>query len=92
MNMVAQNPICRETMRIAGKAVTTDEVVEVRNPYNNQVVGTVPSARPEHVREAFAKARAFKPKLTRYERQQILMRTAEILRDQQGGIRAPHHR
>ena len=81
MNMVAQNPICRETMRIAGKAVSTDEVVEVRNPYNNQVVGTVPSARPEHVREAFAKARAFKPKLTRYERQQILMRTAEILRD-----------
>ncbi len=81
MNIVPQNPIVRETMRIAGKAVTTDEVVEVRNPYNNQVVGTVPSARPEHVREAFAKARAFKPKLTRYERQQILMRTAEILRD-----------
>ena len=81
MNIAAQNPLCRETMRIAGRAVTTDEVVEVRNPYNNQIVGTVPSARPEHVREAFAKARAFKPKLTRYERQQILMRTAEILRD-----------
>jgi putative phosphonoacetaldehyde dehydrogenase len=81
MNIVANVPVHQETMRIAGKAVTTDEVVEVRNPYNNQVVGTVPSARPEHVRDAFAKARAFKSKLTRYERQQILMRTAEILRD-----------
>ncbi|WP_164034325.1 aldehyde dehydrogenase family protein, partial [Serratia marcescens] len=45
------------------------------------VVGTVPAARAEHVREAFAKARAFKPALTRYERQQILQKTAEMLRD-----------
>ena len=83
MDNVTKSPdlILRETMRIAGKAVVTDDVVEVFNPYNNQVVGTVPSARPEHVRDAFAKARAFKSKLTRYERQQILMRTAEILRD-----------
>ena len=36
---------------------------------------------PEHVRQAFAKAAAYKPKLTRYERQQILLRTAELLRD-----------
>ena len=38
-----------------------------------------PAARPEHVREAFAKAKAFKPKLTRYERQQILLKTADLL-------------
>jgi putative phosphonoacetaldehyde dehydrogenase len=31
------------------------------------------------VREAFAKAKAFKPKLTRYERQQILLKTADLL-------------
>jgi putative phosphonoacetaldehyde dehydrogenase len=66
-------------MRIAGKRVSTDEVIEVRNPYDNVLVGTVSMARPEHVREAFAKARAFKPKLSRYERQQILLKTAEIL-------------
>jgi len=70
-----------ESMRIAGKRVDTDERIEVRNPYNGAVVGTVPAARPEHVRDAFAKAKAFKPKLTRYERQQILLRTAELLRD-----------
>ena len=74
-------PVRHEAMRIAGKRVDVAERIEVFNPYNNEVVGTVPAARPEHVREAFAKARAFKPKLTRYERQQILLRTAEMLRD-----------
>lgn len=70
-----------EAMRIAGKRVETDEKIEVLNPYNGAVVGTVPAARPEHVREAFKKAAAYKPKLTRYERQQILLRTADLLRD-----------
>jgi putative phosphonoacetaldehyde dehydrogenase len=73
--------IRREAMRIAGKRVESTDRIEVVNPYNGAVVGTVPAARPEHVREAFAKAKAFKPKLTRYERQQILLRTAELLRD-----------
>jgi phosphonoacetaldehyde dehydrogenase len=68
-------------MRIAGKRVELDERIEVRNPYNGAVVGTIPAARAEHVRTAFAKAAAYKPKLTRYERQQILLRTAELLRD-----------
>lgn len=73
--------IRKESMRIAGKRVDTSEQIDVRNPYTGAVVGTVPAARPEHVRDAFAKAKAFKPKLTRYERQQILLRTAELLRD-----------
>ncbi len=83
MNIQAQ-PVAefrKESMRIAGKRVDTDERIEVLNPYNGAVVGTVPAARPEHVRDAFAKAKAFKPKLTRYERQQILLRTADLLRD-----------
>jgi phosphonoacetaldehyde dehydrogenase len=69
----------REAMRIAGKRVETDQQIEVLNPYNGAVVGTVPASRAEHVREAFAKAKAFKPKLTRYERQQILLKTADLL-------------
>ncbi|WP_050421683.1 phosphonoacetaldehyde dehydrogenase [Bradyrhizobium tropiciagri] len=78
--MNIQGPAVRhEQMRIAGSLVDTDEHVEVFNPYTNKVIGTVPAARPEHVRSAFAKAAAFKPKLTRYERQRILLRTAEIL-------------
>jgi putative phosphonoacetaldehyde dehydrogenase len=78
MNIQAQ-AVRHEQMRIAGSLVDTDEHVEVFNPYTNKVVGTVPAARPEHVRSAFAKAAAFKPKLTRYERQRILLRTADIL-------------
>src|ERR1700737_592766 len=66
-------------MRIAGPRVDTEERIDVYNPYTNQVIGTVPAARREHVREAFSKAKAFKPKLTRYERQQILMKTADLL-------------
>jgi len=78
--MNIQTPAIRhEQMRIAGSLVDTDDRVEVFNPYTNKVVGTVPAARPEHVRSAFAKAAAFKPKLTRYERQRILLRTAELL-------------
>src|SRR5215208_4059289 len=73
--------IRHEAMRIAGRRVESDHQIEVLNPYNGAVVGTVPAARAEHVRAAFAKAAAFKPKLTRYERQQILLRTAELLRD-----------
>jgi putative phosphonoacetaldehyde dehydrogenase len=71
--------IRHEAMRIAGKRVETDSQIEVLNPYNGMVVGSVPAARPEHVRDAFAKAKAFKPKLTRYERQQILLKTADLL-------------
>jgi phosphonoacetaldehyde dehydrogenase len=70
-----------ESMRIAGRKVDLPERLEVFNPYDNSVVGSVPAARPEHVRDAFAKAKAFKAKLTRYERQLILQKTAETLRD-----------
>jgi putative phosphonoacetaldehyde dehydrogenase len=76
----------RESMRIAGKLVETGETLDVFNPYTNEVVGTVPAARPEHVRDAFAKARAFKPKLSRYERQRILMTTGEKLAAQKEEI------
>lgn len=81
MNTNVNLPLRHEAMRIAGKLVQTDEQIEVFNPYDNTVVGTVPAARAEHVRDAFAKARAFKPALTRFERQNILQRTAELLRD-----------
>ena len=80
MNVPFSYAAKREAMRIAGKHVTTDDVIEVRNPYDGSLVGTVPAARPEHVREAFGKAKAFKPKLSRFERQQILQKAAELLR------------
>ena len=80
MNVPFSYAAKREAMRIAGKHITTDDVIEVRNPYDGSLVGTVPAARPEHVRDAFARAKAFKSKLSRFERQQILQKTAELLR------------
>jgi putative phosphonoacetaldehyde dehydrogenase len=69
----------REAMRIAGRKVSTDETIEVFNPYNNALVGTVPKGTREHADEAFRIAAGFKSKLTHYERQKILMTTAEKL-------------
>ncbi|WP_421926008.1 phosphonoacetaldehyde dehydrogenase [Neoaquamicrobium sediminum] len=69
-----------EPMRIAGEKVDADGVVEVRYPWDNTVVGTVPAGGAEHARRAFEIAAAYQPKLTRYERQRILLRTAELLK------------
>ncbi|NYT35310.1 phosphonoacetaldehyde dehydrogenase [Allopusillimonas soli] len=70
----------REALRIAGEKIYRDRVIEVFNPYNGDLVGTVPKATLEDVRRAFAIARAYKATLTRYERSEILKRAAEIIR------------
>ncbi len=68
-----------ETLRIAGEKVDRDRRIEVRNPWDDSLVGTVPCATREDVARAFDIAAAYRPTLTRYQRQQILIRTAEIL-------------
>lgn len=68
-----------ETMRIAGEHVDNPRRIEVTNPYTDEVVGTVPKATVEDIRKAFQIAADYKPKLSRYERQQILFKTAEII-------------
>jgi phosphonoacetaldehyde dehydrogenase len=85
MNAIDQT-VRHEAMRIGGEKVFTDVVVEVRYPYTDQVIGTVPAGTAEHARKAFAIAKAYKPKLTRYERQQILFRAGEIIRDRKEDI------
>ena len=76
---MSENSIRREGMRIGGETIHTDEVVEVRYPYTDEVIATVPAGTAEHARKAFEIAAAYKPKLTRYERQQILHRTADLI-------------
>ncbi len=78
--------IRQESMRIAGERVAGDNVLEVRYPYDDSVVGTVPRGTAEHCRKAFDIAARFKPKLTRYERQQILLRTASLLNERKESI------
>jgi len=59
---------------------TSQGVIEVRYPFTGEVVGTVPRASVAQVREAFAAARAYRPKLTRYERASIFQQAAALLR------------
>lgn len=68
-----------EQMRICGKLVDSDDRLEVKNPYSDETVATVAAANPEQVAQAFKQANAYTPKLSRYDRQKILFRTAEIL-------------
>jgi len=83
MNTVAAlQPLCvrREKMRIAGEAVGGERVIEVRNPYTRAIVGTVPKATVAEVRRAFAIAKAYRAKLTRFERSAILYGAAKLIR------------
>ena len=68
-----------EGMRIGGKTVFTDDVIEVKYPYTDEVIGTVPAGTAEHARQAFEIAANYKSKLTRYERSQILQRAGELI-------------
>lgn len=70
-----------EAMRIGGEKVFTDAVIEVRYPYTDEVIGTVPAGRAEHAARAFEIAAAYKPKLSRYERQQILFRAGQLIKE-----------
>ena len=71
----------REAMRIGGERVHRDRVIDVFNPYTEQLIGTVPKATLEDVKRAFSIAKAYKSKLTRFERAAILNRAAALIRE-----------
>ena len=69
-----------QKMRIAGELVDGDHgKLEVFNPYTGEVAGAVPRASRKQVARAFDIASRHRSRLTRYERQQILMRIAETI-------------
>lgn len=73
--------IRNEGMRIGGEKVFTDDVVPVHYPYTDEIIGTVPAGGAGHAARAFQIAADYTPVLTRYERQQILFRAAELIRE-----------
>ena len=83
---VKRGAVLNARMRIAGKEIGGARVSEVRNPYTNALVGTVPKATVADVRSALAIARGFKPTLTRYQRYEILNRAASLIRDRAEAI------
>ncbi|MFM0265711.1 phosphonoacetaldehyde dehydrogenase [Paraburkholderia sediminicola] len=84
MNSIAKvwpSPQVRhEALRIGGEEIRRAEIIEVFNPYNGELAGTVPKATLADVRHAFAWAHQYRARLTRYERSQILLRAADMVR------------
>ena len=83
---MAPIPMRHEAMRIAGRKVDTKDRVPVFYPYTGEQIGSVPAGQAEHAREAFAIASAYQPKLTRYERQKILLNVARIINDRKAEL------
>jgi len=77
---VTRGAVLNAKMRIAGREVGGSRVIEVRNPYTNALVGTVPKASVDDIRSAFAIARAYRARLSRYERSEILNKASGLLR------------
>ena len=73
------NVIKHQSMRIAGKKVDAEKNINVHYPYTNEIIGTVPAGTAQHAKQALEIATNYQPKLTRYERQKILQKTAEEL-------------
>ncbi|MFM0247406.1 phosphonoacetaldehyde dehydrogenase [Paraburkholderia sediminicola] len=69
-----------EALRIGGEKIRRAEIIEVFNPYTGELVGTVPKATLADVQHAFAWAHQYRARLTRYERSQILLRAADMVR------------
>jgi putative phosphonoacetaldehyde dehydrogenase len=77
-----------ELLRIAGEKVAGHGHIEVHNPYSGDVVGTVPKATLQQVRETFEIARAYQPSLSRFDRANILNRAADLVRARTSEIAA----
>ncbi|MEO8102072.1 MAG: phosphonoacetaldehyde dehydrogenase [Betaproteobacteria bacterium] len=82
----------REGMRIAGRVIGADRdgdrCIAITNPYTGQRIGSVPKATLEEVRAAFATAAAYRSRLTRFDRANILDRAAAIVRNRNAEIAA----
>src|SRR5579864_903310 len=66
---------------------TTTAEIEVRSPYNGEVVGRVPKSGAEDARRAIdAAARVLQSPLPAHERAAILDRTADLLRERHGDM------
>ena len=82
-----------EALRIAGRKVGADDRddsrrITVRNPFTRQVVGSVPKATLAEVEQAYAAAHAYKARLSRFERSNILNRAAALVRERTAEIAA----
>ncbi|HEY6086209.1 MAG TPA: phosphonoacetaldehyde dehydrogenase [Burkholderiaceae bacterium] len=81
-----------EALRLAGEKIgidrAGDRVIRVHNPFTRELVGTVPKATLDEVRQAFELARDYKARLSRFERSNVLNKAAAAVRARTGEIAA----
>lgn len=63
-------------MRINGERRRRESVIQIFDPFGGNCIGTVPRASVSDVRDAIESAVAYKPRLSRFERSEILRRAA----------------
>jgi len=78
---VRSGRVLHEKMRVAGRPVGGNRLIEVLNPYTGAIVGTVPKASVAEVGRALALARQYRSKLSRHDRYRICHRVAELIRE-----------
>lgn len=71
-----------DAMRLLGRKIgagrAPERAIAVFNPYTEKQIGSVPKATLQEVRDTCARAAAYKPTLTRFERAAILNRASAI--------------
>ncbi|MBC7483581.1 MAG: phosphonoacetaldehyde dehydrogenase [Rhizobacter sp.] len=79
-------------MRVGGDKVGTDRTGErcipVFNPFTAQCIASVPKATLDEVKQVFAMAHAYKARLTRFERANILNKCAALVRERSAQVAA----
>ncbi len=73
------SPVLNLASLIASKPVDRSQVLEVFNPYDQSLVGTVVQAQPSDLNRAIERALEKKIVLNRYERSEILERARSLL-------------
>ncbi len=71
--------VVEEAMRIEGKKIIGKQLINVFNPFDNSLVGTVAKASLDDVNRAIKFAKSYKCTLTRFERAEILKSAAKLL-------------
>ncbi len=79
------SPVTNHGMRIAGESVgddrSGDRTIVVHNPFTRAPIASVPKATLAEVRRSFDIAKAYRPRLTRFERANILNKCAALVRE-----------
>jgi len=86
------SPVENHGMRIAGERVGADRsgerAIAVHNPFTRAPIASVPKATLAEVRQAFDIAKAYRPRLTRFERANILNKCGALVRERTAQVAA----